>query len=41
MSEQFIDVVDVVNDSLYIAIRRVFALYDLDLSSAAVREVFD
>ena len=41
MSERFVYVVDMVNDSLYIAIRRVFAFYDLDLSSSAVCEILN
>ena len=41
MSERFVDFVDVFNDCLYVVICRVFAFYDLDLSSAAVCEVFD
>ena len=36
-----IDVVDVFNDCLDVAIGCVFAFYDLDLSSSSVCEVFD
>ena len=41
MSERFVDFVDVFNDCLYVAIYRVFAFYNLDLSSSAVCGVFD
>ncbi len=35
-SDKFVDFVNVFNDCLYVAICRVFASYDLDLSSSAV-----
>ncbi len=40
-SERFIDVIDVVDTCLYVAVGGVFAFDDLDLSLATICEVFD